>query len=269
MGFAFALLLPFLLITNASGAAPNYLDTSSYPSPGQSQLLAAAEGRGQPTAKELRSLTEAYESDPAYLKLVEAYQGGLYRYFKVNPEKPAAWKKKNAKLLKGIDNYVGSSDESMADEEISWQSINGKLRQKEKLTAAEQKYLDEIKASMALLPTVKGLAFRGQAMTPERFASIPEKAVWPQMAFTSATLSYSTARGFGRGHEGYSWTGILILKLKSGAPVSPLTFDGGSGGQPGRLDEYELLLAPGSKLFVHAKIKDEENQTYYVLAEER
>lgn len=254
----------------ASAAGPLYLDTQNFPSEAQSKLLAAATGERPATGPELFAWMDAYESAPTFEKIIEAYEGGLYRKLEIDPKQGERWKKKYPVLFKGIDNYVGSSDESMDDSGPSWMKINASLRAKEKLGAADAKFLKEILSSLERLPTAAGLVFRGQPMRAERFAAIPAKGLWPQPAFTSTTLSPEKARLFGSGQEGWSKRGVIILKTKGGAPVSPLTFDTGEqSGQPGRLYEREVLLTPGAKLYVHAKFFDASLDTYFVLAEER
>lgn len=252
-----------------ASAGSVYLNTESAPSAAQTLLLAAATGRQKLSGQETTAAINAYGISEELQTTLKHYAGDLYASLGIDPERSQEWIEKHAELYKGISNYVGSSDESMADEEISWQSINIQLRGGKKMSGEEKKYLGEILHSLSRLPVATGLAFRGVRMTKEHYNAIPSKGPWPQPAFTSTSLDPQVAQGFGSGHEGYSQTGILVLKLKKGYPVSPLTFDHGRMGQPGRFQEYELLLPPGRTLLVHAKVEDSETKTYYVFAEEK
>lgn len=252
-----------------SSAGQVYFNTESVPSEAQALLLEAAQGRKKISAPEAAAAIEAYAGSEQLKEILKHYASDLYETMAIDPDRSKEWIEKNGGFYKGISNYVGSSDESMADEEVSWQSINRQLRNGEKMSRAEKQFLDEILSSLSKMPVASGLAFRGVSMTKEFFAAVPDRGPWPQKAFTSTSLHPMVAHGFGSGQEGYSQRGILVLKLKRGYPVSPLTFDHGSMGQPGRFREYELLLPPGRTLFVHGKAEDTATQTYYVFAEER
>jgi hypothetical protein len=150
---------------------------------------------------------------------------------------------------------------------VSWQTINKKLRAKADFTDEEALFYAPIAEMVETLPQVKGLVFRGQAMTKERYNSIEVGTSWHQLAFTSTSLSPTTAGSFGYGVDPRK-TAIIILKVKNGAPVSVLTFDNGFQGQPGRTGEREVLLADGESLFVNGKIEDTVNNRYYIFAEQ-
>lgn len=244
-----------------------YLNTESYSSEIQSKLLAAADGDLALSAEETFELLQNYEESAELKQISEHYAEDLFALLKANPANPQAWRRANPRLVLGLRNYVGDSGESERDEPVSWQTINQKLRALEDFNEEEERFYAAIADMVSALPQVKGLVFRGQAMTPERFEAVPLKAGWHQTAFTSTSLSPTTARAFGSG-GGPRQTAILILRVKNGAPVSPLTFDRGQRGQPGRMEEREVLLADGETLFVHAKIEDKVNNLYYIFAEQ-
>lgn len=244
-----------------------YLNTESYSSEIQSKLLAAADGDVNLSAEETWDLMRLYEESAEFKQISEHYTEDLFTTVKANPANPEAWRRENPRLALGIRNYVGDSGEGEMDEAVSWQSINRKLRNLEDFNEEEQTFYNAIADMVNALPQVKGLVFRGQAMTRERFDAVPVKAGWHQAAFTSTSLSPTTARAFGTG-GGSRQTAILILRVKNGAPVSPLTFDTGQRGQPGRMGEQEVLLADGETLFVNAKIEDKANNLYYIFAEQ-
>lgn len=245
-----------------------YLNTESYSSEIQSKLLAAADGDLSLSAEETFELLRNYEESAEFKQISEHYTEDLFALLKADPANPQAWRRANPRLALGLRNYVGDSGEGEQDEPVSWQTINQKLRALEEFNDEEERFYAAIADMVRALPQVKGLVFRGQAMTPERFEAVPLKAGWHQAAFTSTSLSPTTARAFGMGGGGPRQTAILILRVKNGAPVSPLTFDRGQRGQPGRMGEQEVLLADGETLFVHAKIEDKVNNLYYIFAEQ-
>ena len=246
-----------------------YIDSAEFPSEAQTVLLQAAMGEVKLSVEQTLTLMTQYSEAASFKKFQEQYSSRLFKSLNINPKKPDVWREANPEIAKGITNYVGSSNESMADEGISWQSLNKKMRDRVALDSEEQKFLEEILLALKHLPQVKGLVFRGQKMNAERFQSIPVGAVWEQPAFTSTSIDFRVAQSFGVGQRGYSRSGILIIKTKGGSPVSPLTFDEGFMGQPGRVTEYEVLLAPGSKLFVTNKLESADKNLYLVFAEER
>lgn len=255
--------------TSSVESSQTYIDSAEFPSKEQTLLLQAATGEVKLTVQQTLTLVAQYSQSANFQKFKDEYSFRLFKYLNINPEEPDVWRKANPAIAKGITNYVGSSNESMADEGISWQSLNKKMRDRVALDSEEQKFLDEILVALKHLPQVKGLVFRGQKMSAERFQSIPVGAVWEQPAFTSTSIDFTVAQSFGAGQRGFSRTGILIIKTKGGAPVSPLTFDEGFMGQPGRVGEYEVLLALGSQLFVTNKLEDASKNLYLVFAEER
>ena len=266
--FALAAVAVCTLYTNVAPATPTYLDTETIPHPAQTELLKAATGFAKPSAEETLALVESYSNSDQFAAIIERYTNDLFKILKIDPKKSKQWIAKNKELYQGIRNYVGDSGEGERDEIISWQSINGKLRSKEPMNDGEKKFYREILRSIELLPRVKGLVFRGVRMNKARYDGLIEGSVWHQAAFTSTSLSFAVAAGFGYGAPP-DRTGVLIIKTKGGAPVSPLTFDGGFRGQPGRIFEREVLLTSGQDLIVRHKVEDTANNRYYIFLEHR
>lgn len=246
-----------------------YLDSREFASPAHDRLLEAAQGRGKPSGAEVTAWIAEYEKSAQFKKLAAAYSDRLYRHYGTAPDDGARFHRKYPRLVKGIVNYVGDSGESMADEGPSWQRINIRLRDGEKMSDEEKKFYDEILYSVNALPRFAGLVFRGQKIEKKRFAAMAAGQPWARPAFTSTSVDPDVARAFG----GVAWEGdhiaVVILSQKNGRPVSPLTFDTGKRGEPGRLDEREVLLPPGAKLLIHHTALDEKAALAYVFAEER
>jgi hypothetical protein len=256
----------FLVSTNGF-SADIYFDTESFPHPAKTELLKAARGEIKLSADSTKALITAYSESDIYTKIIQEYTSQLFKLMNVDRMEPDLWRAANPAIAKGILNYVGASDESMADPDPdapSWMTINAKLRSREKFTEREQVFFDEINFALKQIPQAKGLVFRGHKLSVEQYEAIIAGKPWHQRAFTSTSLNYWTAFGFGRGYEGSTKTGILILQVNAGVPVSPLTFDSGFQGQPGRIDEHEILLPAGQTLCVHSKIDDQANSTYYI-----
>lgn len=92
-------------------------------------------------------------------------------------------------------------------------------------------------------------------------------SVVKEKAFTSTSLSFEAAKKFGLPKNPGEQTEILIIKIKSGAGVSPITFDFGQG-EPGRVTEFEALLPPDQSFRVKHRVHDEKNKISFAFLEQ-
>lgn|GEM_PF-6928540 len=267
-------LAPGSIYTPAARPAPDpagagiYLDTEEFASPAQTKLLETASGKIKPSFAEAKAWLDEYSGSEQHKKIIRQYSERLYDRLGVGPKESVRFKRKYPTLYKGILAYAGDSSPDSTDDGFRSLEINDKLRRNTPLTTDDEKFIAEVVYSISHLPAVRGLAFRGRRMYKTVFDSIPY-GDWPQPAFTSTSISYEAAVSFGNPMAAGMRTGVIVLKIKGGAPFSPLTFDKGTSDLPGRFFEYEALLPPGRTLFVTHKLEDAASDLYLVFAEER
>lgn len=249
----------------ALGKSDIYLDTEApaYRQKEKSLLVEVARGKAKPSGPEVTQWISTYNESKAYQQLAHDYKQKVFDILGV-PDLTAEdlgpyqkWREKNKALLKGVNNYTsGDPSGGGFSEDLNWATVNRKLLKGERLNREEEQFYQEILHAMEMLPKAKGLVFRGIKGTKADFERIrPGEKIY-RSGFTSTSVSYEVANGFG--YNGKHPVTVIIFETTGGWPVSPLTF--------GDLEEFEVLLPPGNELEVVYTVMDQAANTAYIFA---
>ncbi len=265
--------LSFLFFSNITTQAATvennpyvYLDTEKpeFKDENKTKLLSTTAGKLTPTGEEVSAWVEGYTKGKVYKKIAQLYTKDLFKVLGVpklnytNSRDSERWRKKNKKLIDGVDKYTGGDDSGGGfSDKLNWSIINKKLNKEEALSIDEEKFYQDILFSIYTLPKINGLVFRGTKGTQESFNKLKIGDPLTRFGFTSTSLSFEVALGFAYyGQENPQV--VIVLDSLAGAPMSALTF--------GDLPEFEALLLPKVDIKVTYKIQDFEKNIAYIFA---
>ena len=234
-----------------------YLNTTRLAPGALNFFIKAFQAPQAPALSTVNAALEALDSDASMNNIAVKYHQQLALELGIGPrlrfDSMEAWQAANRTIVRGVGLYVESPVEGAA----VWQGINTRLRNGQALTAAQNRSLQLILASLDQLPSISGIIFRGAGLRPESLTRYTRNAVITEPSFTSASVSYNVASGYadvsgpidfvGRPTAGRIST-IFVISAKQASPVTALFAD--------YYFEYEALLRPGTRFKVHHRLTD-------------